>query len=66
MPLQHHFVVVVEDGKLWIDNSVSINFDEGSIYDTELETWTNAFHHYDEYEKANESLANLLMEGNKN
>jgi hypothetical protein len=63
MALQHHFVVVVEDGKMFIDTEVSINFDSGSIWDTEQETWENSYDHYEEYEKANELLQDLLMKG---
>jgi hypothetical protein len=63
MALQHHFVVVVEDGKMFIDTDVSINFDSGSIWDTEQETWENSYDHYEEYEKANELLQDLLMKG---
>jgi hypothetical protein len=66
MSLQHHFIVVIEDGKMFIDHDVSINFDEGRIYDTALDTWTDAYTHCEEYEKANEVLANLLMKGNQN
>jgi hypothetical protein len=64
MALQHHFVVVVEDGKMFIDTDVSINFDSGSIWDTEQETWENSYDHYEEYEKANELLQDLLMKEN--
>ena len=64
MALQHHFVVVVEDGKMFIDHDVSINFDNGRVYDTELDNWTDAYEYYEEYEKANELLQNLLMKEN--
>ena len=66
MSLQHHFIVVIEEGKMFIDHDVPINFDEGRVYDTALDIWTDAYTHYEEYEKANEVLANLLMKGNKN
>ena len=64
MALQHHFVVVVEDGKMFIDHDVSINFDEGRVYDTELDNWIDAYEYYEEYEKANELLQDLLMKEN--
>jgi hypothetical protein len=64
MALQHHFVVVVEDGKMFIDHDVSINFDEGRVYDTELDQWVDAYEHYEEYEKANELLQDRLMKEN--
>jgi hypothetical protein len=61
MTLQHHFVVVVDDGKFFIDHEVSINFDAGSVWDTENETWENSYDHIIEYEKANELLQDQLM-----
>ena len=64
MALQNHFVVVVEGNKVIIDHEVSINYDEGRIYDTELDTWTDAYTHYQEYERANEYLQDLLMKDN--
>jgi hypothetical protein len=60
MALQHHFIVVVENGVAYIDHDVSINFDEGRVYDTETDSWTDAYEHYLEYEKANELLQNAL------
>ena len=64
MALQHHFVVVVEDGEMFIDHDVSINFDAGSVWDTEEETWENSYDHATEYEKANELLQDRLMKEN--
>jgi hypothetical protein len=64
MALQHHFVVVVEDGKMFIDHDVSINFDEGRVYDTETDQWTDAYESYEEYEKANELLQDQLIKEN--
>jgi hypothetical protein len=64
MTLQHHFIVVIEEGKAVIDHEVSINYDEGRIYNTELDTWSDAYEHYQEYEQANELLQDLLMKGN--
>jgi hypothetical protein len=56
MALQHHFVVVVEGGKMFIDHEVSINFDTGSVWDTEQDTWENSYDHAKEYEAASELL----------
>jgi hypothetical protein len=64
MTLQHHFIVVIEEGKAVIDHEVSINCDEGRIYNTELDIWSDAYEHYQEYEQANELLQDLLMKGN--
>ncbi len=64
MALQHHFVVVVEDGKAWIDYDVSINFDSGSIWDTEDEDWLNFDNltaaQQEENEEAADSIASIL------
>jgi hypothetical protein len=64
MALQHHFVVVVEDGEMFIDHDVSINFDDGRVYDTETDQWTDAYEYYEEYEKANELLQDQLTKEN--
>jgi hypothetical protein len=63
MALQNHFIVVVQDGKFFIDHEVSINYDEGRVYDTETDTWTDAYEHYKNYEEANELLQDQLMKG---
>jgi hypothetical protein len=62
MALQHHFIVVVEDGKMFIDHETSINFDGGSIWDTETETWQDIYDHYRDNETAMELLQNKLEE----
>lgn len=64
MTLQHHFVVVVDDGKFFIDHEVSINFDAGSVWDTETETWEDSYDHPSEYEEASELLWNKLNKEN--
>jgi hypothetical protein len=63
MALQHHFVVVVQDGKFFIDHEVSVNYGEGRVYDTENDSWTDAYEHYKDYETANELLQDQLMKG---
>jgi len=60
MPLQHHFIVVVEDGKMFIDHEVSINFDAGSVWDTEKEVWEDSYDHPSEYEEASELLLSRI------
>jgi hypothetical protein len=62
MALQHHFIVVVEDGKMFIDYETSINFDAGSIWDPETETWGNSYDHPSEDEEASQLLRNKLEE----
>ena len=60
MPLQHHFIVVVEDGKMFIDHEVSINFDAGSVWDPEKEVWEDPYDHPSEYEEASELLLSRI------
>jgi hypothetical protein len=60
MALQHHFVVVVEDGKAWIDYDVSINFDSGSIWDTEDEDWLDFSNLTDTQQEENEEASELI------
>lgn len=64
MALQHHYVVVVEDGKMWIDWDVSINFDSGSVWDTEQETWLTidelSPEDYQKWDDTSELLASVL------
>ena len=57
MSLQHHFVVVVEDGKLTIDHDTTDHkFHEGSVWDTEIEAWETNYEHAHENERATELL----------
>jgi hypothetical protein len=64
MPLQHHFVVVVEDGKLWIDHETTDNkFFYGSVWDTEIDDWTTNYEQSRENEKAMELLWDRLNFG---
>jgi hypothetical protein len=61
MSLQHHFVVVVEDGKLWIDDdTLNSMFWDGSVYDTDAENWETNYEHSADNEKAHELLTNKL------
>ena len=65
MALQHHFIVVVEDGKMFIDHETSINFDGGSVWDTETETWESPYDHYRDNETAMELLWDKLNKEEK-
>jgi hypothetical protein len=58
MALQHHFIVVVENGKMFIDYETSINFDGGSVWDTETETWESPY----DYSSENETAMELLWD----
>jgi hypothetical protein len=61
MSLQHHFVVVVENGKLWIDlETTNHKFYEGSIWNTELNDSEASYEHLSENDKAYELLWNKL------
>jgi hypothetical protein len=63
MALQHHFVLVVEDGKISFDFDTSINYDAGEIWDTEAETWLirgDDNDLYDAYEEAFKVLARVI------
>jgi L-rhamnose isomerase len=61
MAIQHHFVVVVEDGKLWIDDDTTDHkFYEGSVWNTEIEDWEANYEYAQEYLKAQEALWNRL------
>jgi hypothetical protein len=64
MSLQHHFVVVVEDGKLTIETDITYDrFDNASIWNTEIETWESDYDHSRESEKAMELLWDRLNFG---
>ena len=61
MALQHHFVVVVEDGRLWIDQDTTDNkFFYGSVWDTEIEDWKTNYEEHESNEKAQELLWDRL------
>jgi L-rhamnose isomerase len=64
MSLQHHFVVVVEDGKLWIDQDTTDHkFYEGSVWNTKIEDWEANYEHAHESERAMELLWDRLNFG---
>lgn len=64
MSKKYHFVVVVgEDGSFGFDFDVSINFDNGEVWDTELECWYPAIDEpLDGYDEAFDLLRNKLKE----
>ena len=65
MALQHHFVVVVEDGKMFIDtDSTDHYFYDGAVWNAEANDWEPNYEHAQEYTKAQEALQNLLMKEN--
>jgi len=64
MPLQHHFVVIVEDGKLRIDHDTTNHkFFLGSVWDTEIEDWKTNYEESVENERAVELLWDRLNFG---
>jgi hypothetical protein len=61
MALQHHFVVVVEDGKMSIDyETTDHKFYEGAVWNSESNEWDNHYDHAQEYTKAQELLWDKL------
>jgi hypothetical protein len=57
MSLQHHFVVVVEYGKLHIDeDTLNAKFWDGSVYDRNTTKWQPNYEHANENERARELL----------
>lgn len=57
MALQHHFIVVVEDGKISIDHETTDHkFYEGSVWNDEINEWQDSYDHAIENEKAQELL----------
>ena len=62
MTLQHHFVVVIEDGKAYVDTDTTDHkFYEGSVWNEALNDWEANYEHADESEQALELLQDLLM-----
>jgi hypothetical protein len=45
---------------MFIDHEVSINFDAGSVWDTEKEVWEDSYDHPSEYEEASELLLSKI------
>lgn len=65
MAIQHHFVVVVQDGKIWIDDDTTDNkFYYGSVWNTELNDWEANYEHATENETARELLWDKLNKEN--
>lgn len=61
MALQHHFVVVVENGKLSIDlESTDHKFYEGSIWDTTAQDWIDQNENLELDDEAFEILATAI------
>lgn len=62
MALQHHFVVVVENGEAIIDYDTTIDrFYNGTVWNEETQDWEEAYDWADEYTKAQELVQDLLM-----
>lgn len=61
MALQHHFVVVVENGRLYIDlSSTDDRFYNGSIWDTDKRDWIDQNENLELDDEAFEILATAL------
>jgi hypothetical protein len=65
MALQHHFVVIVEDGKMSIDDDTANHyFWGGTVYNPEKEEWEANYEHATENETARELLWDKLNKEN--
>lgn len=61
MALQHHFVVVVENGKMFIDTDTTDDkFYSGAVWNETTNDWEEHYDHAQEYLKAQEALWNKL------
>jgi hypothetical protein len=67
MAAQYHFVVVVEEGKIFIDTDTTQDrFFSGAVWNPDSDNWEDAFDHAREYEAAQELLQDQLMKGTNN
>ena len=65
MALQHHFVVIVEDGKIYLDTEATDRELKGwSIWNTDINEWQETYDHEIENEKAQELLWDKLNKEN--
>jgi hypothetical protein len=65
MALQHHFVVIVEDGKIYLDTEATDRELKGwSIWNTDINEWQETSDHAIENEKAQELLWDKLHKEN--
>ena len=61
MALQHHFVVVIENGKAWIDDDTTDHkFYDGSVWNDDINDWEANYEHATESERARELLWDKL------
>ena len=61
MAIQHHFVVVVEDGKMFIDTDTTDDkFYNGAVWNPDTNEWEEHYDHAQEYIKAQEALWDKL------
>jgi hypothetical protein len=61
MTLQHHFVVVVENGEAYIESDVANSmFWDGTVWNTDTQEWEANYENEAEDTKAYELLRNAL------
>jgi hypothetical protein len=61
MAIQHHFVVVIEDGVATIDHeTTSHKFYEGAVWNSDSDSWEDHYDHHKGYEAAMELLWDKL------
>jgi hypothetical protein len=66
MVLQHHFVVVVEDGRMFIDDDTTDDkFYDGSVWNNQIQNWEPNYDHATENETARERLWNAINKENE-
>jgi hypothetical protein len=60
---QAYFAVAVnDDGSMYIDHDISINYDESPIWNEESEEWEDVSEHETFYDSAGDKLAEFLRD----
>ena len=63
---QAYFAVAVnDDGTMYVDHDISINYDENPIWNEATEEWEDISEHEEFYDEACEQLTKLLDTQNK-
>jgi hypothetical protein len=62
---QAYFAVAVnDDGTMYLDNDISINYDTGTIWNEETEQWEDISEHEGFYDKALDILTEAVRQHN--
>jgi len=63
---QAYFAVAVnDDGTMYLDHDISINYDESPVWNEATEAWEDVSEHEVFYDTACEQLSKLVAEHNK-